>query len=419
MAKEKSSGGGLLVILAIIIVFIYILVANLFNFKIAVSYDPGQYFANIWHFHSDFYAKATTPFKLYKDILPIAELKHNEPTIHLKSGKRFKFEGYREREHITWVAAKVFKGTNVIYGHFMVPEKIQISTFWSKVPLSKTELVSNKYFREISNESTEAYRDNINKIFKNKLHEIKNIKRVVGGAKIEEINESSRYKIIPYISTDNVGYYCSKQEYQTVEALFKRYQGDNFETHYLQANTRYNSGKEGVFEENPFMKIIGKWYFKIGFPILILLFLKLLFRTREKCPNCGSTDFNIEDKHLLSERYKHEKKDGERDQRYKDNPLINQFQVSMKCNSCGNEWTEELMEETTGEKSKNFSTNINSDPSKDKEIEVEELNIELEEEPSKSFVASDKLRMLKTVFKNGLINKEEYKQKRKMVIDQI
>ena len=168
----------------------------------------------------------------------------------------------------------------------MVPEKIQISTFWSKVPLSKTELVSNKYFREISNESTEAYRDNINKIFKNKLHEIKNIKRVVGGAKIEEIKESSGYKIIPYISTDNVGYYCSKQEYQTVEALFNRYQGDNFETHYLQANSRYNSGKEGVFEENPFMKIIGKCYYKIGFHIIIIMFIKLLFMTREKYQNC-------------------------------------------------------------------------------------------------------------------------------------
>ena len=220
----------------------------------------------------------------------------------------------------------------------MLPEIIEISTFWSKVPFEESKLVNTKYFREISSKSTKAYRGRLFNVFEKKLFENVKIMKVHGGTKIQEIKESNDLKIIPYISSDQIGYYCSIEEYETVKSLHYRYMGDNFETHYLQANKYYDSGKEGVFHESIFMKTVGKWYFKIGFPIFLLFFLKALFKTRPKCPECGSQDFHEKDRDLYSEYYQYEKKNGERDLRYKDNPLIQEWKLSMECNNCSYAW---------------------------------------------------------------------------------
>ena len=117
MAKKGDGGGGgfALALFAIFITFICVLVSNTLNFKIALTFGPSQYFANILHFHSDFYSEVKSPVKIYEKILPVAELKQAQPAAYLNPGKRFKFEGYKEKENITWVAAKISKSTEVIY----------------------------------------------------------------------------------------------------------------------------------------------------------------------------------------------------------------------------------------------------------------------------------------------------------------
>lgn len=360
MAKKSGSSGFALALFAIFITFICILVSNTLNFKIAATFGPSQYLANIIHFHSNFYGKVKSPVKIYEKILSVAELKQAQPAAYLSPGKRFKFEGYKSKENITWIAAKVFKGTKVIHGYFMVPEVLEISTFWSKVPFAESKLVNNRYFEEIPSKSTEAYRERLNNVFNKKLFENVKIMKVQGGLKIQEIKDSTDFRIIAYISNEQVGYYCSKQEYNIVESLHYRYMGGNFETHYLQANKNYDSGKEGVFLESSFMKLVDKWYFKIGFPIFVFIFLNVLFKKRQKCPNCGSKDIYEKDKNIRSENYKHERKDGERNRRHKhDNPLIREWQLLMACNNCSHNWYEtKTVELANGEKILKSSNSI-------------------------------------------------------------
>ena len=90
--------------------------------------------------------------KLYDDILPVESLKDKSKVkIILTPGDRFRLKGYRVKKYVTWVAIKIFNGPEVIYGYFMVPEKLKISTFWAtvgKVIDSKEEPSAINIFRK-------------------------------------------------------------------------------------------------------------------------------------------------------------------------------------------------------------------------------------------------------------------------------
>jgi len=174
--------------------------------------------------------------------------------------------------------------------------------------------------------------------------------RVTGNTQIQKIRESTEFKIIPYLeSSDGRGYYCSNEEYPDVKSIYDAYLGDNFETQYLQTKASYNAMKSGVFEENLFMKIIGSIYFRLGFPVLLLVFLRAIrkFKAREKCGKCGSRRIEEASRAAIEQSYKHEKKDGKRDQRYKNNPLLTTFRLTMTCKDCSNMWTKLLTKKAT------------------------------------------------------------------------
>ena len=92
------------------------------------------------------------------------------------------------------------------------------------------------------------------------------------------------------------------------------------------------------------------------------------FLAREKCVNCNSGNIIEERRDLMGQKYKHEKKDGERDLRYKDNPLIEIWRVSMKCSDCGHEWTKEDLAKTMGDKSTSRPSKTYADDFKDKQV---------------------------------------------------
>jgi DNA-directed RNA polymerase subunit RPC12/RpoP len=55
---------------------------------------------------------------------------------------------------------------------------------------------------------------------------------------------------------------------------------------------------------------------------------------RLRCPNCGSTELELIKEYVISERWKHSRKDGGPDMRYKDNKLIQTIRKEYRCNKC-------------------------------------------------------------------------------------
>ena len=283
---------------------IFLLLSNTFNFKTFLSYGPSQYFANILHFHYDYYCQSKSNLRIYDKILPAdspGEKVKKRGIVTLPPGKRFKLMGYRAKDYVTWVAAKVAYGSDMIYGYFMIPEKIEIPTFSAavnrlqeRVLESEPEPFTNKYFKEIPRKSTLQYRDQVARTFKRKLEQSVSLKKASNPIEMQRIKESSDFEIIPYISSDKTAYYCPKNEYKKVKVLYNGYLGDGFDIHYLQAGGGYLPGKSGIFEEGLLIRVVDSWYFKI-FVALILFWLFKRLRKGPK-PNSNSGDPDIDER---------------------------------------------------------------------------------------------------------------------------
>ena len=358
MARKGSGGGYIGLVLIFVIVGVVItLISNIFNFPIVITHGPKQYVSNIWQGHHDFYGKAKANYKVYDNILTVSELANKRPKTTIKRGYPFKFKGYVQKGSLTWIAVKVFKGSTAVNGFFVIEEKSGDSTFWNSVPFSNGDKINNKYFREITDVELEKVQNLYKDRFVQKVFEKINVKETSGNLNVQKIRESESYKIIPYISTDKKAYYCTNKEYEIVEDLDNRLLGDNFETNFLQTDRGYDPISSEISKESLSVKIASKWYFKIGFPIFLLLFLKSLlgaaFNVSPKCPECKSKDFSLVERLLIAEKYKQEKKNGERDRRYKNNPLISTYNLYFECNQCAHSWECEETEATNGDKTGN------------------------------------------------------------------
>jgi hypothetical protein len=242
MAKKEKEPGCLMYLLIIVVVAIlaiYFLVSNVCNFKTILTYGPSQYFANIVHFHKDYYCKTASTHEIYEDILQAGSIEDSAKKhviAKLKPGQRFKLNGYKRKEYVTWVAANVANGSELIYGYFMVPDKIKMPTFWSYLEglWEEPKPFYNKYFSEIPRKSTEEYRKGLFSTYKTKLRQTVKLKSATDPAEMQKIKESKEFKIIDGISSDTTVYYCPASDYKKAEALWEAYLGNGFDTHYLQ-----------------------------------------------------------------------------------------------------------------------------------------------------------------------------------------
>ena len=74
------------------------------------------------------------------------------------------------------------------------------------------------------------------------------------------------------------------------------------------------------------------------FVVIFLLYLAAKIEKRHmKCTWCnrGASDLEIIEELELHERWEHQKSDGSRDKRFKDNRLISRLRTSFLCNQCG------------------------------------------------------------------------------------
>jgi len=297
MAK-KDKGPGCLMYLFFILFLVclaaWFLFSNGLNFKTLLVYGPSQYAANIWHFHDDYYCRANNSLELFEDILPAGAIDKKEgikPIATLKSGQRFKLKGYRNREYVQWVAAKIADGPDMVYGYFMIPEKISIPTFWGTINRiqgfldSSQEPFKNAYFSEIPRDATKNYRQSRLSELKKKLATAVDLKEETDPAKMQQIKESKDFEIIEEISSDNTIYYCPKRDYEKAINLYEAYLGNGFDSQYLQVREGYDPATEGYWKESVFLRIVDSWYFKLFAAFVLFGLLRRIFRGRKQKDN--------------------------------------------------------------------------------------------------------------------------------------
>jgi hypothetical protein len=294
MEKEDKGPGCLMYIFFmffLVCLAIWFLFSNVLNFKTLLVYSPSQYAANIWHFHDDYYCRANDSLRIYRDIIPadsVAKTGGAQPVTVLKPGKRFKLKGYRNKEYVQWVAAKIADGSDIVYGYFMIPEKVSIPTFLGSVNRiqrllgdSSSKPFKNRYFTEISVDATEKYRGRILLELKNKLASAVHLEKETNPARMQQIKESKNFKIIDEISSDSAIYYCPKDEYEEAVKLYEAYLGDGFDNFYLQTRENYDPLKDSFKQESFFLRVVGKWYSKLFAVLLLLLLFRRIFRGRK------------------------------------------------------------------------------------------------------------------------------------------
>jgi len=291
MAKKDNGPGCLtyfLFIAALAILAICFFISNTFDFKTLLTYGPSQYLANIVHFHRDYYCRAESALQIYENIMPAGVMDGTEakkPIAIIQPGGVFKLKGYRTKEYVTWVAAKIAKGPNIVYGYFMVPEKIGIPAFWAALNRigemyfdSAAETFKNKYFSQIPADSTEEYRSEFRDLLKSKLRDAVKLETATEPIEMQRIKESEEFEIIDGISSDATIYYCPKADYRKAEDLYEAYLGDGFDVHYLQISRDYDPSANAGIREGLILRIIDTWYFKLSVAIALILVLKFLRR---------------------------------------------------------------------------------------------------------------------------------------------
>jgi len=266
--KPQGCGIAVLYILFAIIVGIFTFVSNVFNFETIFRYGLQQYGYNTIHLHKDYYCIAKERFKVCKNIVPIEKI-DRITLVTFNPGNRFEFKGYISKEHVTWVAVSFFNKNERINAYAYIPYVLNLSTFLEKG-------INNQSFRSFGSDEMEKYESLYRNLFLKELHKKIHLKKATGPENIQKIIESSRYKVIDFISADkNSAYYCNAADYKEVENLYHMYIGNNFKTNILNIS-KYDPKIDGVYEDNIFYKIINSIYFKIIFVMLLLFMPKLL-----------------------------------------------------------------------------------------------------------------------------------------------
>jgi hypothetical protein len=284
MAKEKNGSSGLaylLVIIIGIITFAYITVCNLLNFDVIFKFGPVQYGYNLVHLHKDYSCTAEREIKVYQGMIPIDEMGRTGAYI-LKPGDRFALKGYRTAGYVTWLAVEFFIKDAQVNAYAYIPDDIPIPTFSSAMPFSD-EKIKNPYFRELSAAELASIKDSYRSRFIESVSSRFQLQVAHGPEEMQRIKESKTHKLIPpdYMNTDkSTAYYCTKDQFSTVDKLYGMYLGDNFNANLYQ-NSAYNPEVDGAFRESIFYRVIDSLFFKI---VVLVAFILYMFATHGSAP---------------------------------------------------------------------------------------------------------------------------------------
>jgi len=339
MAKKSSkgeTGSGLLIAFIIFVVTtIFTLFTNLTNLPVAFNYTPSQYFRNIMHLHSDTIIETKKPLKLYKEIDDISKLSSTDVLANLNTGIRMRFKGRKSLDNVTWLAVETFRKNIPLHGYILAEEAIEFPFFGNDngFPQSNAvQVASDKSIAKINKVLWSSYESTLRS-------EVK-IKEVTGAVPIQKIKESGQFKVITPLSNDTTVSYCDAQNYNQTVQVYNEYLGTNYDTQLLQFDPNYKASKDGIYKSSIIVRFLLHPVTRFAEIVLLFVFLWRVFKTQYVCPKCKSNKISISSKQILGQYYKHQRKDGKPDGRYKDNPLMNNVEALWMCNNCDNKWKE-------------------------------------------------------------------------------
>lgn len=105
---------------------------NLGSVHIGYHYGIGQYFDNVGHFQDDSFMRLISSDSLFS-----TELKG---TTKLKRGQTLEIKGYKRAIGITWVAVKLFKGEEAVYGYLKYNKDIGWNIWSINEPLGASNI---------------------------------------------------------------------------------------------------------------------------------------------------------------------------------------------------------------------------------------------------------------------------------------
>lgn len=337
MAKKSSkSESGCAVLVAIIIFIvtaIFSIFSNLTNLPIAYTYSPGQYFRNIINLHSDELIETKKPLKLYKEINELSNLNSKDVLADLKPGTRLRFKGRKSLDNVTWLAVKAFRRNEPLYGYVLVEESMDFPLVAALGDFPKSNSVQVPSGEEISKLNKSLWN-----IYENAVRKEVKVQKITGAINIQKLKESKQFKIINPLSDDTTVYYCDSQNYNKTLQIYNEYLGTNYDTQLLQIEAEYKATSDGIYTSSAMYRFLKNPITRFAEIILIFIFLARIFHVSNKCPKCSSKKIEISTKRTLGQFYKHQRKDGNPDGRYKDNPLMNKVEELWVCSDCQNEW---------------------------------------------------------------------------------
>jgi|WetSurMetagenome_2_1015567.scaffolds.fasta_scaffold49406_2 hypothetical protein len=243
--KASSRLPPIVAVLIVVVMFFYTGIENIFSLQTMKDFGFNQYISNIIHVHCDTYCKTNTEFPVYNRILPAENIEKTNQVLVLKTGSRFKLKGYIAKEHVTWIAVKVYNSDKCINGYFLVPTQIKLSTFSSKIKPYALGLfgsnLENSFFTEISKDEENNFRNLLYDNFKKEAFKKFNISKAKDGLNIQKIEESKKYKIIPFLKANSgEAYYCLVNDYSNLDIIYNKYLGSNFDSNFLNLKSFFN-----------------------------------------------------------------------------------------------------------------------------------------------------------------------------------
>jgi hypothetical protein len=219
----------------LIIAITIIQIGNILNYKTLYHFGVRQYFANILHHDSADYYEAKADFKIYDRIIKMEDLDRTPKTLLLKEGQRFEYHGYRNVGYVSWVAIKVFKNEDPIYGYFMMP-------------INYLEIY--KQYMNQSQEGRSEFEKRIYGDIRDEVFKRLKIMEATDGPELQRIKESKEFVIIdtPYLeASSQKAYYCSTQDWKTIQSICNAYM-ENIDKMYIQTEDQVTI-KNASFEK--------------------------------------------------------------------------------------------------------------------------------------------------------------------------
>jgi len=204
--------GGLGIAGAFVLLYLYILILNIFNFNKIIHYDVGLYFSNIKSFYSDgSYRHTAQPIDI-----KITSADDLTDKIRIPKNRILIYEGEKKGENnVTLIALSYLNKESQIYGYYL-------------------QKPNDKSLKRIDNHVHNQINATIKKMFQEELTEKIGLMKIESQKQLKEL-ESKGYVTIDRLESDDFVFVYKDEDEDLVESIEDKYYSDeNYQKLYIQ-----------------------------------------------------------------------------------------------------------------------------------------------------------------------------------------